>query len=341
MEWGDGGVAPSPLQPMVCWPRQKGRRQRFNPRQLECHEEPPPPTSVIEPTGTDRQVNSATTLADRRVDGATTPIGVLVEVPSNGQPSEESALAEDPAGDCRYSADWDGPRPRPLISHSTGFPTFVCVPLEGCCLEISAQYHETGWTLSLVPASTVDGEGTRGSNAAKPRVEVPARAKKRAGWRPVVNGQPETTEEPRDKRVACLPSYHTAPCHPVGPAWQLQQPTPTITQKPNGYTYGPHQLSGNDRGSAAVHQQTTDFEPNRDPGERTTRRCQHATCHRQNHHCQADLSGTFHLNQPPAWRPPGGAVEGIPGPVQLGERTKSTTGSRVVISLGSRQLGDS
>ena len=86
MELDDDGLAPSPLQPMVCWPRQRGRRQRFNLRQLECHEEPSPPNPVIESTGT-----------DRRVDGVTTPIGVLVEGPPNGQPSEESALAEDPS----------------------------------------------------------------------------------------------------------------------------------------------------------------------------------------------------------------------------------------------------
>ena len=35
MEWDNDGASSSSLQPVECWPRLRGRRHRFNPRQVE------------------------------------------------------------------------------------------------------------------------------------------------------------------------------------------------------------------------------------------------------------------------------------------------------------------
>ena len=49
MEWDNDGTTPSPLRPLESWPHLRGRRQRFNPRQVESQEEAQPSTSTIEP----------------------------------------------------------------------------------------------------------------------------------------------------------------------------------------------------------------------------------------------------------------------------------------------------
>ena len=49
MEWDNDGTTPSPLCPLESWPHLRGRRQRFNPRQVESQDEAQPSTSTIEP----------------------------------------------------------------------------------------------------------------------------------------------------------------------------------------------------------------------------------------------------------------------------------------------------
>ena len=77
MEWDDDGATPSPLRPVESWPRLRGRRQKFNPRRVECQGEAPPSSLISAPDGEDRHA--------RRRTGSNTP-----QVPvgaSSGEPA--------------------------------------------------------------------------------------------------------------------------------------------------------------------------------------------------------------------------------------------------------------
>ena len=49
MEWDNDGATPSPLRPVESWPRLRGRRHRFNPREVEGQGETQPPFPASEP----------------------------------------------------------------------------------------------------------------------------------------------------------------------------------------------------------------------------------------------------------------------------------------------------
>ena len=50
----------NPLRPVESWPRFRGRRQRFNPRQVESQEEAQPPTPAIDPIEEGRSTDRRT-----------------------------------------------------------------------------------------------------------------------------------------------------------------------------------------------------------------------------------------------------------------------------------------
>ena len=161
MEWDNDGATPSPLQPVECWPRLRGRRNRFSPRQVECRGEAQPPSPANEPDGGEDR-------ATHRRTGATTSIKAPSEAPP-GEPApvrkRRTALSPGIGGRL-CSIDWGGRKSRRYDDLPTVSLTSATAPNGVCSSGVSGRYPETGWMPLLAHILIVARRAFRGSHVA-------------------------------------------------------------------------------------------------------------------------------------------------------------------------------
>ena len=204
MEWDDGEVAPSPLQPVDHWPGLKGRRQRFNPRQTEGQEEVSPLTAAMDGgSSADPGQTRATTPASNPTSGAATPFSkptneatTTASRPTPGPPRErhrEEGVGETAGPRTERSSVFSRlgqSKPTALHVRQTVSRIYGSAPRGGCCLEASVPCHGTSWTLSLAPASFVDEEGIREQRATNPGLYFTTIAAGRRQRSAIARGRP-------------------------------------------------------------------------------------------------------------------------------------------------------
>ena len=114
MEWDKDETTPSPLRPLESWPSLRGRKQRFNPRQVESQEEAQPSTSTIEPTQPSeeeprsQEQRRTTPLRKTAVEGrppSRVPCGARVDESRAQRPSVFSRLGHSQGAAVSHSPD--------------------------------------------------------------------------------------------------------------------------------------------------------------------------------------------------------------------------------------------
>ena len=160
MEWDNDGATPSPLKPVECWPRLRGRRHRFNPRQVEFRGEAQPSTPANEPDVENRSTHQRT--------GAESTTGAPAEV-SSGEPTPPREEANNSEPRDRRSSVFSrlGRTQRlPARRSPDRFPNIRNCPERGMLFGGLRFIPRIDWILYQGPASIVGGRATQGPRAA-------------------------------------------------------------------------------------------------------------------------------------------------------------------------------